>query len=206
MKMLRNTAKAAAVAVAGLFATLAPSGPAVAQNGNPFIGQMTYWAGNFAPRGWAFCNGQLLQIAQNTALFSILGTTYGGDGRTTFGLPDMRGRLLVHAGRGPGLTTRQMGERYGSETNTLNVLQLPSHNHTGGAAKATSAASNTTSANGAALATGGAYAGRAPLDQDMAAGSVAIDNTGSNQPVNNIQPSLAVSCIIALEGVYPSRS
>jgi microcystin-dependent protein len=95
---------------------------------NPFIGLICMFGGNFAPRGWAFCDGQLLSIAQNTALFSILGTTYGGDGRTTFALPDLRGRVAMHPGNGPGLSPKSLGQRGGTETNTLNQLQLPSHN------------------------------------------------------------------------------
>jgi len=95
----------------------------------PLIGQIMMFAGNFAPRGWAFCEGQLLAINQYQALFSILGTTYGGDGRTTFGLPDLRGRVPMHPGNGPGLSSKRLGQKGGSETNTLNVSQLPSHNH-----------------------------------------------------------------------------
>ncbi|NOT56941.1 MAG: phage tail protein, partial [Deltaproteobacteria bacterium] len=98
---------------------------------DPFIGEIIMFGGNFAPRGWAFCNGQLLSIAQNTALFSILGTTYGGDGRTTFALPDLRGRVPVHAGnsQGPGLPPVQLGEMAGSPSVTLTVSQMPMHNH-----------------------------------------------------------------------------
>lgn len=95
----------------------------------PFLGQITMFAGNFAPRSWAFCNGQLLSIAQNQALFSILGTTYGGDGRTTFALPDLRGRAAMHAGTGPGLSTRKLGQRFGTETNTMTINTMPQHNH-----------------------------------------------------------------------------
>lgn len=97
---------------------------------DPFLGEISWFAGNFAPRGWAFCNGQLLSIAQNTALFSLLGTIYGGDGRTTFALPDMRGRSPMHFGTGPGLSARQIGERGGTEANTLSVGNLPAHTHT----------------------------------------------------------------------------
>lgn len=96
----------------------------------PYIGEISWFAGNFAPRGWALCDGQLLPIQQHQALFSILGTTYGGDGRTTFALPDMRGRSPIHAGTGPGLSTRHLGERGGLETTTLTVVNLPSHTHT----------------------------------------------------------------------------
>ncbi len=95
----------------------------------PFVAQISLFGGNFAPRGWAFCDGQLLAISQNTALFSLLGTTYGGDGRTTFALPDMRGRALLHAGGGPGLTFRGLGDKSGAEEITLTVQQMPSHNH-----------------------------------------------------------------------------
>ena len=96
---------------------------------SPFIGQITLFAGNFAPRGWAFCNGQLLSIAQNTALFSILGTTYGGNGQTTFALPDLRGRVPVHAGQGPGLSNYDLGQQGGAESVTLTTAQMPAHTH-----------------------------------------------------------------------------
>ena len=99
------------------------------RSSEPFIGEIRMFAGNFAPRGWAFCDGQLLPISQNTALFSILGTTYGGDGRTTFGLPDLRGRVPVHAGRGPGLSDIRLGQKGGAETSTLTVANMPNHNH-----------------------------------------------------------------------------
>ena len=96
----------------------------------PYLGEISWFAGNFAPRGWAFCDGQLLSISDNQALFSLLGTIYGGDGRTTFALPDMRGRSPMHYGSGPGLTPRRVGERGGSETNSLSTANLPSHSHT----------------------------------------------------------------------------
>ena len=96
----------------------------------PVLAQIIMFGGNFAPRGWAFCDGQLLPISQNQALFSILGTIYGGDGRTTFALPELRCRALIHVGNGPGLSSRRLGAKGGTETNTLNVLQIPAHNHT----------------------------------------------------------------------------
>src|SRR5213083_1523824 len=108
----------------------------------PFIGEIVMFGGNFAPRGWAFCNGQLLAIAQNTALFSILGTTYGGDGQTTFALPDLRGRSPVHAGQGPGLSTYARGEQGGTEQVTLRAVELPPHNHILYASKADATASS----------------------------------------------------------------
>ena len=96
---------------------------------DPMLAQIMMFGGNFAPRGWAFCDGQLLPISQYTALFSIIGTTYGGDGRTTFALPDLRGRAPIHAGTGPGLSTRKIGQKFGTQEDYLNVTQLPSHNH-----------------------------------------------------------------------------
>ena len=179
---------------------------------NPFIGEIKMFGGNFAPRGWAFCDGQLQAISSNTALFSILGTTYGGDGRTTFALPDLRGRVAMHAGRGPGLTDRRLGASFGTETNTLTLAQLPSHNHT---------ASGTLKAVGTSLANervpgGFNLAGNqtneqfsnAGADTNMAANNVSVSllNTGGSQPTNNIQPVEVVNYIISLFGVYPSRS
>src|SRR4051812_1587744 len=99
----------------------------------PYIGEIMMFAGNFAPRGWALCDGSLLSISQNTALFSILGTTFGGNGQTTFGLPDLRGRLPMHPGQGPGRTGRTLGESGGAETVTLNTTQMPAHTHTASA-------------------------------------------------------------------------
>ncbi len=121
----------------------------------PFIAEIKIFAGNFAPRGWAFCNGQLLPISQNTALFSLVGTTYGGDGRTTMGLPDLQGRTPMHPGRGPGLTSRRLGERGGSTTVTLNEAQMASHKHTLQAIKAPAASFTPTSTSGIARSAGG---------------------------------------------------
>ncbi len=179
---------------------------------DPFIGQIIMFGGNFAPRGWAFCNGQLLAIAQNTALFSILGTIYGGDGRTTFGLPELRGRVAVHAGgsSGPGLTNRPLGSRGGSETNTLTTSQLPSHNHTA-TMRAESAPGSTGNPTGNLLGviTTGAniYAPPVPATEvSMSSDSIVVNNTGGGQSVNNMQPYTAVNYIIALVGTFPSRN
>jgi len=165
---------------------------------NPFIGQMIMFGGNFAPRGWAFCHGQLLPIAQNTALFSILGTTYGGDGRTTFALPDLRGRVAIAPGRGPGLPTYNLGQRGGSETNTHTILNLPSHNHGVAVGINTGAAGEDEGTLGATpiyAETGNAqYPG------------VTVSNTGGQQPVNNMAPFETLNYIIALQGTFPSRS
>lgn len=174
----------------------------------PFIGEIIMFGGNFAPRGWALCDGQLLAIASNTALFSILGTTYGGDGRTTFGLPDLRGRVAIHAGSGPGLSPRTLGEKSGSETTTLTVANMASHNHSV-TLHGESAAANTKSPTGAMLAFPATeiYAAPVPADEKlMAADSIKQQNVGSGTPFNNIQPFNTVNFIIALQGVFPSRS
>ncbi|TVT78703.1 MAG: phage tail protein [Denitromonas halophila] len=172
---------------------------------DPFIAEITMFGGNFAPRGWAFCDGQLLPIAQNTALFSILGTTYGGDGRTTFGLPDLRGRLPMHPGNGPGLSSRRLGEKGGVENVTLNANQIPAHNH---AANAVAPAGNSNDAAGNFWAddAGAASAtySSGPATTTMNAG--AIGNAGGGQSHTNVQPFVCVSFIIALQGVFPSRN
>jgi len=165
---------------------------------NPFIGEIILFGGNFAPRGWAFCNGQLLPIAQNTALFSILGTTYGGDGRTTFALPDLRGRAAIHPGNGPGLSSYRLGEKGGSETNTLTVNQIPAHSHSIGASEEATA----TDPNSGYVAGTGAAAFATSTDVQLKP----TGNTGGGQSVNNIQPYECVNFIIALQGTFPSRS
>ena len=182
----------------------------------PMLGQIMMFAGNFAPRGWALCDGQLLPISQHTALFSILGTQYGGDGRTTFGLPDFRGRVPMHAGNGPGLSSRRIGEKGGVEEVVLNATQIPSHNH-GVQMKVNSTDSTQSQAtNGASIGTPGAVDGRAfagtlgyngsTPDVTLNAGSVAQNNVGGNLGHTNVQPFQATYYIIALEGVFPSRS
>ena len=183
----------------------------------PFIGEITMFAGNFAPRGWAFCSGQLLPINQNQALFSILGTTYGGDGRTTFGLPDLRGRVPVHAGNGPGLSDYRLGQKGGSETTTLTINQLPSHNHQGSShnhqIEASNSPANSSEVSGTvmgkAVGMPGLYSNKTP-DTNMKptgdAGGGSSGNTGGNQGVSIIQPYQTINYIIALQGVFPSRS
>ncbi len=189
----------------------------------PFIGEIIMFGGNFAPRSWAFCNGQLLAISQNTALFSILGTTYGGDGRTTFALPDLRGRSAIHAGRGPGLSTMKLGQRGGAESVTLNLLNLPNHSHTASITSAQAAVTlkasvdegSSDEAEGNILASGISkmYAAANVADQVNLApvaapvtGSVTLSNTGNQQSFNNRNPFEVVNYIIALFGTYPSRS
>ncbi|MCX4248096.1 phage tail protein [Paraliomyxa miuraensis] len=168
----------------------------------PFIGQIIMFAGNFAPRGWALCDGQLLPISQNQALFSILGTTYGGDGRTTFALPDLRGRASLHAGSGPGLTPRSLGQKSGEETVTLTVNQMPSHGHVVNAADTMANVRSPSNAVLAQEATGAYQNGRTDVTMNPAM----IGNSGGSQPHDNMQPYLVVNYIIALEGIFPSRN
>ncbi len=168
----------------------------------PFVGEVRMFAGNFAPRGWAFCDGQLLAVSQNDALFSLLGTIYGGDGRTTFGLPDLRGRIPIHAGSGPGLSPRRLGAKGGAENVTLTVNQLPSHTHD---MQAIGQNANTPNASGNLLAqtpTVDLYITETPV-QGMA--STAVTNTGGSRSHTNLMPFLCINYIIALFGIYPSR-
>ncbi len=170
----------------------------------PFIAEIKIFAGNFAPRGYAFCNGQLLQISQNTALFSLVGTTYGGDGRVTFGLPDLQDRAPLHAGRGPGLTQRRIGYRGGENTVTLNQNQIPNHTH---AARASSSENSDSVPQGNIWGKGDGQAFYRPAsDKNVALAGDAIGQVGSGQPHNNMQPYLTLNFIIALIGIYPSRS
>ena len=171
----------------------------------PFIGEIRMFAGNFAPRGWALCDGQLLAVSQNDALFSLLGTIYGGDGRTTFGLPDLRGRLPMHAGTGPGLSNRRLGAKTGTENVTLTVNQLPSHSHGLGYCSARADATGPVGNNLAASASGDRqFAGSGATLTDMNVNAVA--NAGGSGQHPNVPPFLCIHFIIALVGIYPSRS
>jgi microcystin-dependent protein len=165
---------------------------------NPYLGEIRMFAGTFAPRGWAFCNGQLLSIADYSALFTLIGTTYGGDGQSTFGLPDLRGRFPVHVGNG--LTQGVTG---GSETVTLSVAQLPSHTHS-----AMGATAGTTGSPGGnfwgGTSTLGQFVEGTAANESMASG--AIGSAGGGQSHENMMPFLAVNFIIALEGIFPSRN
>ena len=170
-----------------------------------FLGQIQAFGFNFPPRGWSQCDGQLLPINQYQALFSLLGTTYGGDGRTTFGLPDLRGRSMIHQGTGPGLSPRSMGQRSGSETNTLTICQMPSHNH---ALQSEGVLANEPGSSGKLLAqtpNNPIYATpRARSNRAMA--NESISNSGGGQSINNLSPYLVINVCINLDGVYPSRS
>lgn len=173
----------------------------------PFIAEIRIFAGNFAPRGWAFCDGQLLPISQNTALFSLIGTTYGGDGRTTTALPNLEGRAPMHPGRGPGLTARRLGERGGVEMVTLSEAQMPNHTHTlqGSTDEAEFDGSPNPAGNLTGVVEGGAevYAAANNLQPFPDA---TVSYTGGSQAHNNMQPYLTINFIIALVGLYPSRS
>lgn len=169
---------------------------------DPYIGEVRIWAGNFAPTGWAMCDGQIMSIAQNTALFSLLGVTYGGNGVTTFALPDLRGRVPIQPGQGAGLSSRARGEAGGAETHTLDVTQMPAHTHTAGAS----------SGNGTSAAAAGNVPARSPAaipqyapTSDALLAPNAVGSAGGGQPHNNLQPYLALNFIIALQGMYPPR-
>ena len=174
----------------------------------PFIGEIRLFGGNFAPRGWSFCNGQLLPIPANTALFSILGTTYGGDGRSTFGLPNLQGRAAMGAGRGPGLTDRRLGQQVGAPTETLTEQQLPSHTHQMQGSSTVATEDGETTPGGHVLGTDEEEEAQVFHASTGAQGfaTTAISSFGGGQTHDNVQPHIALNYIIALEGLYPERS
>ena len=169
----------------------------------PFVGEIRMFAGNFAPRGWAFCDGQLLVISQNDALFSLLGTIYAGDGRTTFGLPDCRGRIPIHHGSGPGLSPRRLGSKAGAEKVTLTTNQLPSHTHQ---LQATTNPADDTNPTSKVLAETAFDVYGSDLSSPVNMNSAAITNIGGSRSHTNFQPFLCIHFIIALFGIYPSRN
>lgn len=171
----------------------------------PFVGEIRMFAGNFAPRGWAFCDGQLLAVSQNDALFSLLGTIYGGDGRTTFGLPDLRGRVPIHQGSGPGLTPRNLGSRAGSERVTLTANQNAAHTHM--MRGSTDFAGDISPANNVPATGAGAnlYNNAGATAVNMSPEAVP-QSGGAGQSHNNVMPFLCVNFIVALFGIYPSRT
>ena len=168
----------------------------------PFVGEIRMFGGNFAPAGWAFCSGQLMPISENDTLFTLIGTTYGGDGQSTFGLPDLQGRLPMHMGTGPGLTTRTIGEMGGVETVTLTVNQIPIHTH----------APQSDANNGnQATPQNRVWAGAAASRYSSSAPNLAMNNTlggnaGGSQPHDNLMPYLAISFIISLFGIFPTQN
>ncbi|MFC0184132.1 Microcystin-dependent protein [Pseudarcicella hirudinis] len=178
--------------------------------GDQFLGEIRLFAGNFAPRGWALCQGQILAISTNTALFSILGTTYGGNGQTTFALPDLRGRVAISQGQGPGLTNYVLGEAAGVESVTLTLTQIPAHNHL---IQASSLPATASSAQGNVLGTVNGTAGGDPITVNSygttADGTMnpnALSLTGGSLPHENRMPYLALNYIIATTGIFPSRN
>ncbi len=176
----------------------------------PFLGEIRMFGFNFPPRGWAGCDGQLLPISNNSALFSLYGTIYGGDGRTTFGLPDLRGRTALNMGTGPGLTHRAIGSRGGVEYETLSTSQIPAHSHT---ARLHSEDKQGTSGNGNnKMLANSSPAGPIYTQFDAAnnktldSNAITVENTGGGQPFNVMQPFLTINICCALQGVFPSRS
>lgn len=179
---------------------------------NPFVAEIRIFTGNFAPKGWAMCDGQLMPISQNTALFSLLGTTYGGDGKSNFALPNLQGSAPMQAGQGPGLTLRDLGESAGEQTVTLLQTEMPAHSHSFNCA---TVAGTVTTSNGNSLAVGTAgppnRADRAFLYSSATSNlsqmnPFALSIAGGSQPHNNMMPFLGLNFIIALQGVFPARS
>jgi microcystin-dependent protein len=172
---------------------------------DPFVAEIRIFAGNFAPKGWAFCDGQLLPISQNTALFSLLGTTYGGDGKSTFALPNLQGRAPLQQGQGPGLSLRDLGEIGGAQTVTLITTEIPAHSHSIQAASAGGVADPGNQVWGSAVR------GRPPVyaasnpPSNVTMSPQALAITGSSFPHNNMPPYLGLTFIIALQGVFPPR-
>ena len=173
---------------------------------SPFVAEIRMFAGSFAPTGWALCNGQLLPISQNTALFSLLGTTYGGDGKSTFGLPNLQGCAPMQQGQGPGLSLRDLGETAGEQAVTLLTTEIPVHNHT---VSAFDGSGEVTTPDGALWAS--AMIGRAGTNMysnqapNVVMNPMTTTITGGSQPHNNMPPYLCVTFIIALQGIFPQR-
>jgi microcystin-dependent protein len=172
---------------------------------NPFVAEIRMFAGNFAPKGWAFCDGQILPISQNTALFSLLGTTYGGDGKSTFALPDLQGRAPMHPGQGPGLSLHSLGEMSGSETVTLLQSEMPSHAHQEFGSNTQSTQQSPIGNFSSGSTQNKRYAGVA-VAPDTQMSQTVLGPTGGSQPHNNMPPYLVLNFIIALQGVFPPRS
>lgn len=170
---------------------------------NPYVGEIRLFAGNFAPNGWALCQGQLMAIAENIVLFQLIGTTYGGDGQNTFALPDLSGRVPVHQGQGPGLSPRVIGEKGGTETVTLTAAQMPAHSHTLVASSAAAQAAAGPSGSVLAATSVNLYDTNPPT---TAMAGAAIGPAGGSQPHENRAPFVAMNYIISLFGIFPSQS
>lgn len=182
---------------------------------DPTLSEIRIFAGNFAPLSWAFCNGALMSIAENTALFSLLGTTYGGDGQTTFALPDLRGRAAIGTGQGPGLSYYDLGQVSGTNAVTLIVTNLAAHNHTAVLKAAATATTGNPAGAYPAAGNGSTSDGNSILmasfadttdNSHFAPGVITVGIAGSNQPVSVTNPYLGLNFIIAVEGIYPSRN
>jgi len=175
----------------------------------PFLAMIVGFGGNFAPRGWALCEGQILPIAQNQALFSLLGTTYGGDGRTSFSLPDLRGRIPMQAGTGPGLQTIRLGEKGGNQTTTLTLQNMPSHNHVA-AFNLGAGVGNVGTGTGGYVAANSLgetiFTTNAPNGSAALGASISVGNNGGNTAFSNRSPYLGINMLIALQGTFPSRN
>ena len=172
---------------------------------DPYVGEIRMFSGNFAPVGWALCNGQIMSIQQNTALYSIIGNSYGGDGKTTFALPDLQGMAPMGQGIGPGLTPRNIATSVGASTQTLTIDQIPNHTHVPNGSSATAASQSNPSNNvwgsESDVAANKPYAATPNVSMNV----LALNTVGGNAAHNNMQPYLTLSFIIALEGVYPPR-
>ena len=172
--------------------------------GQPFVGEIRMFGGNFAPAGWAFCSGQLMPISENETLFNLIGTTYGGDGQETFALPDLQGRIPIHAGQGPGISqSYQLGESAGAESVTLTVSQMPIHTH---ALIASSDPGNATSPGGNLLANPFNTFPYFPASGALQLSAQTLQPAGGSQPHDNMMPFLCVSFIISLFGIFPSQT
>jgi microcystin-dependent protein len=174
-----------------------------------YLAQILFFAGNFPPKFWAFCEGQILSITSNTALYSLLGTTFGGNGTTTFGLPDFRGRVPVGWGQGPGLTNINLGEILGSPTATLSFAQMPAHTHVvtpAVAATSTNGSSASPVGNIFAATAANGFSAAGAANGSAAAGSLSINIAGGSQPFSIQQPTLSVNFVICLYGAFPSRN
>jgi microcystin-dependent protein len=174
---------------------------------DPFVAEIRIFPFNFAPKGWAFCDGQLLPLSQNTALFSLLGTTYGGDAKTNFALPNMQGNAPMHPGQGPGLSLHDLGETGGSETVSLLESEIPAHSHVIMASNQQADVQQPTATTSLARPVGALpYVPGSPTPPFVAMADQSLTPAGGDQPHNNMQPYLTLNFCIALQGVYPPRT
>nr|WP_315150744.1 tail fiber protein [uncultured Flavobacterium sp.] len=180
----------------------------------PYIGEIRLFAGNFPPAGWAFCDGSILPISENDALFALIGTTYGGDGQSTFGLPDLRGRVPIGTGQGAGLSNRLLGEKVGQETVTLTTANMPSHSHIGRIVVNNSNANISVPTASSSIGTSGSFSGRTFLPNlsynssapDILLQTITTSSVGNSTPVDITKPRLGLNYIISLFGIFPSQN